>query len=606
MDSIVNLNNDSDNAVDFIDRALAAQAREAAADRGYLAVQSPTFLQDFATAKAEFVEAMAGARKNIEDAKELTPLIDDMQTTHDAWRTGTAERVVSLASNPLTHTQGMTLLALPSTRAQIVAYTTAAAAANKATNIWSDDCTAKAKNAIAQLKLVLIVGGALAAALSALVGWLVAGAIAKPVAAMTRSMKTLAAGDNTVEIPAMGQKDEVGEMAGAVQMFKTAAIEKIRLTDEAATVRRAAEAEREDHERTRAETARQQAMVVDSIAAGLDELSQGNLVYRLTDAFAPEYEKLRTDFNGAMTTLQDTLKMVAGNTATIRSGAVEISSASDDLSRRTEQQAASLEETAAALDEITATVKKTADSSKYATTVVSSAKADAEQSGEVVNKAVIAMGGIEKSSQEISQIIGVIDEIAFQTNLLALNAGVEAARAGDAGRGFAVVASEVRALAQRSATAAKEIKTLISTSGQQVKAGVDLVGETGKALGRIVIQVNEINGIVADIAASAQEQATALHQVNSAVNQMDQVTQQNAAMVEEATAASQSLSQETDELARLVGKFQVGEADIGRGSARKPARPQALVRAMKTTGAGGAVRKPSPGPSAGAESWEEF
>jgi methyl-accepting chemotaxis protein len=309
-----------------------------------------------------------------------------------------------------------------------------------------------------------------------------------------------------------------------------------------------------------------------------------------------------------MTTLQDTMKTVAGNTATIRSGAVEISSASDDLSRRTEQQAASLEETAAALDEITATVKKTADSSKYATTVVSSAKADAEQSGEVVNKAVIAMGGIEKSSQEISQIIGVIDEIAFQTNLLALNAGVEAARAGDAGRGFAVVASEVRALAQRSATAAKEIKTLISTSGQQVKAGVDLVGETGKALGRIVIQVNEINGIVADIAASAQEQATALHEVNSAVNQMDQVTQQNAAMVEEATAASQSLSQETDELARLVGKFQVGEAAAAHRSApaRKPARPQATVQAMKTSGAGGAARKPSPALAANAETWEEF
>jgi methyl-accepting chemotaxis protein len=304
-----------------------------------------------------------------------------------------------------------------------------------------------------------------------------------------------------------------------------------------------------------------------------------------------------------MTTLQETMKTVAGNTATIRSGAGEISSASDDLSRRTEQQAASLEETAAALDEITATVRKTAEGSKHANTVVSSAKLDAEHSGEVVKKAVIAMSGIEQSSREIGQIIGVIDEIAFQTNLLALNAGVEAARAGDAGRGFAVVASEVRALAQRSATAAKEIKTLISTSGQQVKAGVDLVGETGKALGRIVAQVGEINGIVAEIAASAQEQATALVEVNSAVNQMDQVTQQNAAMVEEATAASQSLSQETDELARLIGKFQVGDA-AKLAAARKPARSQAPVRAMKTTGSGGAARKPSP--SAETESWEEF
>ena len=187
------------------------------------------------------------------------------------------------------------------------------------------------------------------------------------------------------------------------------------------------------------------------------------------------------------------------------------------------------------------------------------AKADAENSGEVVRETVSAMSGIEASSKQIGNIIGVIDEIAFQTNLLALNAGVEAARAGDAGRGFAVVATEVRALAQRSADAAKEIKTLISASSQQVDAGVKLVGETGKALGRIVEQVAKLNGLVGDIAASAQEQATGLDEVNTAVNQMDQVTQQNAAMVEQSTAASHSLAEEAEELARLVGQFRIGE-----------------------------------------------
>ncbi|WP_286840222.1 methyl-accepting chemotaxis protein, partial [Acidiphilium sp. 34-64-41] len=210
-------------------------------------------------------------------------------------------------------------------------------------------------------------------------------------------------------------------------------------------------------------------------------------------------------------------------------------------------------------DQITATVRKTAEGAVGARNVVAEAKQDAELSGQIVHEAVQAMNGIEKSSQEISNIIGVIDEIAFQTNLLALNAGVEAARAGDAGRGFAVVASEVRALAQRSADAAKEIKTLISASGRQVETGVRLVGETGQALTRIVERVGQLNNVVADIAASTQEQSTALHEVNTAINQMDQTTQQNAAMVEQSTAASHSLAGEAEELSNLVGQFAIGE-----------------------------------------------
>jgi methyl-accepting chemotaxis protein len=244
-----------------------------------------------------------------------------------------------------------------------------------------------------------------------------------------------------------------------------------------------------------------------------------------------------------------------------------MSHAADDLSRRTEQQAASLEETAAALDEITVTVKRTAEAAAHARSVATTAAGTAEQSGKVVRDAIEAMNGIEKSSGQISQIIGVIDEIAFQTNLLALNAGVEAARAGDAGRGFAVVASEVRALAQRSADAAKEIKSLIAASTNQVEQGVDLVRRTGQALDRITQQVAELTNIVADIAASAQEQASGLGQVNTALNQMDQVTQQNAAMVEESTAASHALAQETDEVSRLVTRF-----DLGRKSSATPTR----------------------------------
>ena len=308
---------------------------------------------------------------------------------------------------------------------------------------------------------------------------------------------------------------------------------------------------------------------VNEIGAGLARLAENNLELRIERSFGPSFEKLRTDFNQSLDKLSSTLVQISESTDAIQSGTREISTASDDLSRRTEQQAASLEETAAALDEITATVKKSAEGASHAREVVAAADGDAKRSTVVVRQAVEAMDAIAKSAQQISQIIGVIDEIAFQTNLLALNAGVEAARAGDAGRGFAVVASEVRALAQRSAEAAKEIKGLISASTTQVDHGVKLVAETGKSLERIMTQVTEINDVVGEIAAGAKEQATALDEVNSAINQMDQATQQNAAMVEESTAASHSLSQETTQLSGLIGQFKVGQAKGGSAMRRE-------------------------------------
>lgn len=352
---------------------------------------------------------------------------------------------------------------------------------------------------------------------------------------------------------------------------------------------------------------------VNGIAAGLKELASNNLRCRITEAFTQEFESVRIDFNASLEKLEETMTSIAANTQGVRSGASEITQASDNLARRTEQQAANLEETAAALDQITATVGKTAESAKEARQVVSTAKTDAERSGEVVAETVSAMAGIENSSKQISNIIGVIDEIAFQTNLLALNAGVEAARAGDAGRGFAVVATEVRALAQRSADAAKEIKTLISTSGQQVEVGVKLVGETGKALENIVEQVARLNGLIGNIAASAQEQATALKEVNTAVNQMDQVTQQNAAMVEEATAASHGLAREAQELAQLVGQFNIGEIpstpavkpQIRKTTAKTSPSQHAVPGKFTSVTRSAPVRQLSNGVGA-AEGWDEF
>ncbi|WP_269714734.1 methyl-accepting chemotaxis protein [Caulobacter sp. NIBR2454] len=313
---------------------------------------------------------------------------------------------------------------------------------------------------------------------------------------------------------------------------------------------------RSEAERQRAE--REQSEVVDVLAASLRRLADRDLTATVDADVGDAYQKLKDDYNGAVQSVRETLAAISDATGALRSGADEISRASDDLSRRTEQQAASLEETAAALDEIAATVTRSAEGARMASSKATDARADGERSGAVVRQAVEAMGQIENSSREIAQIIGVIDEIAFQTNLLALNAGVEAARAGEAGKGFAVVASEVRALAQRSAEAAKEIKALINTSTDQVEHGVKLVGETGAALSGIIGKVAEIDSLLSEIARSAHEQATGLGQVNSAVNQMDQVTQQNAAMVEEATAAAANLTTESRELARLVSQFQTG------------------------------------------------
>jgi methyl-accepting chemotaxis protein len=424
---------------------------------------------------------------------------------------------------------------------------------------------AQQAKALASAKLVLTIGGLASVLLSVLLGWIITRAIAHPVSAMTTVMGRLAHGELHLAVPHTGRRDEVGRMADAVQTFKDAALAKQRLEAEAVEERRKSETLREGAEAERARTAEEQAKVVTALAAGLEQLSSGNLTFRLRQAFGPAYEKLRADFNQAIAKMQDTMHGIAGSASGIRGGSSEVSGATSDLSRRTERQAASLEEAAAAIEEITTVVRKSAEGAREASDVASRAHAQAVQSGDVVREAVGAMAGIEASARQITQIIGVIDEIAFQTNLLALNAGVEAARAGDAGRGFAVVASEVRALAQRSADAAKEIKVLIMASTGQVETGVELVRRTGEALEQIVAQVSRLNGLVADIAGASQEQALGMQQVNTTVADMDRATQQNAAMVEEASAASMALATEAETLARLIGQFRV-ESDGSRSA----------------------------------------
>ncbi|MBC8129363.1 MAG: PAS domain-containing methyl-accepting chemotaxis protein [Rhizobiaceae bacterium] len=300
-------------------------------------------------------------------------------------------------------------------------------------------------------------------------------------------------------------------------------------------------------------------LAVRRLGSALGDLAKGDLVQRIAEPFIAALDPIRVSFNDSLDTLQDAMVSVNVNAEAIRTGAEQMRIAADDLARRTEQQAAALEETSAAVAEINGTVKQSSKGAEEAGHIVGRTKQDAERSGAVVAKAIEAMSLIEKSSDEIGKIIGVIDEIAFQTNLLALNAGVEAARAGEAGRGFAVVAQEVRGLAQRSAQAAKEIKELISTSRGQVEQGVDLVGETGRALEEIVVKVAEINVHVSGIVESARSQAVGLSEINVAISTLDKNTQQNAAMVEESTAAISELASEAHALNELLQAFSIGD-----------------------------------------------
>jgi methyl-accepting chemotaxis protein len=445
--------------------------------------------------------------------------------------------------------------------------------------------------------------------------WFAIKTILAPLGSLQAALSDLAKGKSNVRLTEAEREDEIGAIASSVVDLQAMLAEKAKTEAAEEAKRQQTEAEkRQREEEANYARAQEQAEIVASLGAALGKLSDGDLTTSIEEEFPQEFKQIREDFNHAVSTLQEALTFVATNASSIRTGSTEIANAADDLSKRTEQQAASLEETAAALDEVTATVNKTATGTRQASALVLATRGEAEVTGAVVNDAVAAMTAIEESAQKISQIIGVIDEIAFQTNLLALNAGVEAARAGDAGRGFAVVASEVRALAQRSADAAKEIKTLISFSSAQVVSGVNLVGKSGDSLNRIIGRVGEIDALIAEISASAQEQATALGQVNSAVNHMDQVTQQNAAMVQETTAACHSLTREGDSLELSLSSFNLGQG-------AKAARPQVEARraptpmgapsnkrpmaALKVMGRGGAAMA-KPIERAEADDWEEF
>ncbi|MGE6743084.1 methyl-accepting chemotaxis protein [Allorhizobium pseudoryzae] len=417
--------------------------------------------------------------------------------------------------------------------------------------------------------------------------------IANPIRRMTLVMSAMAKGNSDMTVSDTDRSDEIGEMARALEVFRANEIHMREMEAQEAALNRqskdlqvsisgiVAAAAAGDFSQRITKSYEDQDLA--RFASGVNELVEGvdrgitevrrviaalaeqDLTQDMRGQFQGAFAELQKNVNATMATLRATMEDVRAAAGTISDNSGELSSAANQLSRRTEQQAAALEETAAALEEITTTVRMSTDRANEATKLVGDTKVSAGRSGGIVKDAIDAMERIEQSSQKISQIISVIDEIAFQTNLLALNAGVEAARAGEAGRGFAVVAQEVRELAQRSANAAKEIKALINTSADEVKGGVSLVLSTGEALKEIESFVNRVNDQVVMIARAASEQSAALGEINTSVNHMDQMTQQNAAMVEETTAASQVLASESRQLSETLSKFRLsGSGSAGR------------------------------------------
>ncbi|WP_280800008.1 methyl-accepting chemotaxis protein [Agrobacterium fabrum] len=378
-----------------------------------------------------------------------------------------------------------------------------------------------------------------------------------PIVKLRDRMIALAEGETSADIPSVQRRDELGNMARAVSVFRINAVERQRLEQEGEATRLSVEEGRRVQLERDTANASSTDFAVKTLGFALRRLADGDLLHRIETTFRHDLDALRFDYNTSVEKLLAALNCVSENARRIDHSCGEISSAADALASRAERQAASLEETASAIAQLTVTIKDSAGRASDAKTIVAQARSEAIASGDVVRSAIEAMRTIEKSSQEITSIIVVIDEIAFQTNLLALNAGVEASRAGEAGRGFAVVAQEVRELAQRSAGAAREIKELISSSATQVAKGVVLVGETGTTLNRIISGVAEIDVHVGAIAASAQEQSSTLHSVNESVASIDHETQKNASIAEETAAAGAQLALDVEALTNLLTQFKI-------------------------------------------------